>query len=772
MKRIGKLILAMTMSLVSAFSFVGCVEAEVKYVDKVVEQVDTSTVVVSEPVKDSNAYYNGLNNTLPGEQANATQFEMEYYDQLDPDKEKNEDLWYRNDMEARCADPTAIYIDHGPEEGWFYIYPTSDSQFGCQGFVAYKSRDMQKWESVGAIFAPDPDCWAQNSLWAPECIYDPETELYYFFFSAADQYGVMRKDSTHVLYDAEFQQLSGIGRNFFQIGMAYSENPYGPFKLYQNSEKRFKEDAAILQHYNRTQDSFIIDYTDDQKVQYFANEYYGGDTAALLADLEPNPNYDPKSKEVFTDTPYLGHEDVVEAGNAQIAYYKSLDPTWRLGSDSNSVTSDQQVYTMIDIHPYIDHDGQRYLYVVHDWGLHHWGSQSCAIKLDKNWTNSWYTDEEGEFVTDENGDRITVYSSFTYLTNSGYYTVDRQPNPYTKEALTDLNEGGTNEGPYMYYNPDNKKYYLSISVNGYTQSAYSLVQAIGDSPMGPFRKLSLEEGGKYLTRDQDWNYISGPGHHSFVKCKGRLYNVYHSHFNRTQGNSQRGTCTDEMFFIDNGRGNTVMYCNGPSYTLMPKIGMDAEYRNISYEAELTAYGIGNQDGSVLNDEVIANHEHIDFVKEVEFGRGSRLGMINLSFKDAEGNPEYRTLRALMIFNSKSFVKIFKQISRIEFDFKKVVDGKTVYGTSYIEDLGFDIDQYCYGNTWVRQCRTLSSAIAEFDETDIANIRIYIDAAADKHIETDYTFYNASAGRYYEMDGDVEVLLPNVVAISEIYVIGK
>ena len=121
--------------------------------------------------------------------SSASMYKLSYYDEMDPDRGYNENLFYENDMEAACADPTVIYIDDETDEenyGWFYMYPTSDSDFGCHGFSAYRSKDMKSWQCVGPIFDPEVESWAHNSCWAPECIYDKDTGKYYLFFSAED----------------------------------------------------------------------------------------------------------------------------------------------------------------------------------------------------------------------------------------------------------------------------------------------------------------------------------------------------------------------------------------------------------------------------------------------------------------------------------------------------------------------------------------------------------------------------------------------------------
>ena len=120
-------------------------------------------------------------------------YRLKYYDETDPERGYNENLFYLNDMPAECADPTCIYIDDesDPDYGWFYMYPTSDSDFGCHGFSAYKSRDLKSWQYVGPVFDPKEESWSHFSCWAPECIYDAETGKYYLFYSSTDYYNAL-----------------------------------------------------------------------------------------------------------------------------------------------------------------------------------------------------------------------------------------------------------------------------------------------------------------------------------------------------------------------------------------------------------------------------------------------------------------------------------------------------------------------------------------------------------------------------------------------------
>jgi beta-xylosidase len=101
------------------------------------------------------------------------------------------------------------------------------------------------------------------------------------------------------------------------------------------------------------------------------------------------------------------------------------------------------------------------------------------------------------------------------------------------------------EGPFMFRKDG--KYYLMWSEGGWTGPNYSVAYAIGDSPMGPFKRI-----GKVL--QQDPAIATGAGHHSVLRVTPgeRWYIVYHRRpLGETDAN-HRVTCIDEMHFDEQG----------------------------------------------------------------------------------------------------------------------------------------------------------------------------------------------------------------------------
>jgi beta-xylosidase len=101
------------------------------------------------------------------------------------------------------------------------------------------------------------------------------------------------------------------------------------------------------------------------------------------------------------------------------------------------------------------------------------------------------------------------------------------------------------EGPMMFKRGG--KYYFMWSEGGWGGPDYSVAYAIGDSPMGPFKRL-----GKIL--QQDPKIATGAGHHSLfhVAKDDSWYIVYHRRpLGHTKAND-RETSIDRMYFDKEG----------------------------------------------------------------------------------------------------------------------------------------------------------------------------------------------------------------------------
>lgn len=525
------------------------------------------------------------------------------------EEDYNHDLVYQNDLKVKGADPSAIYVTEGEEKGYYYMYETSDP-IGATGYLCYRSKNLNDWECMGVAYNPTLyiengttySSFATAMYWAPEVIYDEEMGLYLMFYNASYLYNPYR----------------------FFIDVAVSESPKGPFVQYA----KWITDSPTA--------------TDEQKAAWAP---VNDDESAKKAGLEAG------KLKVFR--PLLDFSKI-PAGT-------EIDESWNMGDPLNSGELPGYM-KVIDASPFIDKDGEKYLYFTQDLGQGiHNTSANCVIKMNKDWTPD--------------------YTQLKKLTVANQYKIEDNK---SEIGYPDLLEGTTNEAPFMVRRGD--KYYLMFSANTYTQTSYSVRVAVSDSPMGPFRKLTREEGGWLLYREGPW--MSGTGHHSFVNSNGSTYIVYHAHIDRWLGNIDDGRAIafDEIQWIENEDGLTVPHCNGPTYSYMPLT--TAEWKNIAPEATVTSTNVAEgSDVKYLTDGIIKIHDDTTFVKEFEMDEGSAV--ITLKFAD------YREVTGLFIANSYSYDLSVGRISKVEFEFK---DGKTT-GTAYTGALQYDWNKYYPGEEY-------------------------------------------------------------------------
>lgn len=282
-----------------------------------------------------------------------------------------------------------------------------------------------------------------------------------------------------------------------------------------------------------------------------------------------------------------------------------------------------------------------------------------------------------------------------------------------------------NEGPQMTYHKD--KYYLTFSVNYFDNGNYSVVQAVSDSPLGPFRKLTESENGLLLSGNDGSEELVGTGHHGFVEVDGKLYMVYHRLRDRT--NKDRGHSVNEIKWVTiediDGNQLDVMYANGPNATVMPKFDFCSEYTNIAgqkgtaIELEKGKLEEGS-DLSALNDGLLSawknNTEFNEkYIKETTITETSTF---KISFNSV------KTVRAVMVYDSRFDEKVFYKIPEIKLTC--VENGKTV--KKVIRNLELTEDQYVKEDYMGTLLYIYHSAniYAEFAEQKVTEIEITVE----------------------------------------------
>ena len=547
----------------------------------------------------------------------------------------NKELFYRNDKKTGGADP--FVLDNTEIDGYYYMYVTDGSLY------CHRSKDMMNWEPVGNSL--DNLDYGENGavteirkatkqeLWAPEVVYDSETELYYLFFSATPT-----KDDT---VKAENGVEKGSASQVLMV--ATSKYPYRDFQLVN-----FK-DASNCGKEN------VHTYDEGQYPHYYAKYLM----------------FDPA---IYRDFSIANGR--TNAGEGLGGYAGGIDP-----------------------HPYVDENGDKYLFWVDSTGA----DRICGVKME-NWLKP-------------------DWSTATALAYHSYYTVAdwkaEQEGKSVQKVAHELPNVTINEGPVV--TKHNDKYYLTFSIGAYADSSYQVAQAVSDNLMGPYRKLTEEEGGILISGGTTGSQeISGTGHHSFVTVGEQTYIVYHRHDDFVKAGGVRNHAIDEIKWITikdkDGNDLEVMYANGPTCTVQPKIEGYSDYKNIADEAKVS----GTDDVAYLTDGLLsiykyANETFIGNIKETSIQKKTTF---TFDF------DEERTVRAVMIYNSKLESTSFKNISKVEFVCEE--NGEEIIRC--INDMEFSSEYYKANDLDGSMYYIVSgaAAYAEFDELKVKAVKVTVD----------------------------------------------
>ena len=305
------------------------------------------------------------------------------------------------------------------------------------------------------------------------------------------------------------------------------------------------------------------------------------------------------------------------------------------------------------------------------------------------------------------------YSTITRLTYRGYLTVEAGENgDYTQT----VEEGMINEGPFMMYHDGN--YYLTFSKFGMHEINYRVMQAISDKPLGAFVKVKDDDGGTVVSTDTgSWGHIVTAGHHCFIKCGDETFVAYHTYKDRNSLAEGRALAVDKVVWITNSEGKQVMHTNGPTWSLQALPESVSGYKNIAPSAKITSDNTADGSNvSLLNDEIV-KYQEFDMATEYVANTGKTT--IKLSWKD------YKTVRAIMVFNSYDYFQTFVQVDKIEMEYKKANGFK---GKVEIKNIPFDW-AWCQEPDY-EQMRPGGSSVVEFNEMAVKSITITLRSAQD------------------------------------------
>ena len=340
---------------------------------------------------------------------------------------------------------------------------------------------------------------------------------------------------------------------------------------------------------------------------------------------------------------------------------------------------------LIDAFPFVDpQTGDKYLYMVRT-RTDHDTNVIVGVKM-----KDWFSPD---------------YSTYTQLTQVNVTNV------FGTEK-TEITEGTINEAPNVIYYKD--RYYLTCSVNATTDANYSIIQAVGDSPLGPFTKIQASQGGLVLGADVSWDHVACCGSHDFVYDGEDLWIVYHQNRDKDALVLERGIAADRITWVKNADGLPLLKAVGPTYSVQPLPTSYTGYSNLAPKAKITATNmLEGSSVNYLNDSLV-RFQMTDIVEEF---KGKDVVTITLSFDD------YVTARSLLIYNSYDYYSTFYQVARIDFGFRKVVDGKECVGTARVENLYYDLETY--SQIQYEIMRPGAPLIIEFDELEINSVTITI-----------------------------------------------
>ncbi len=181
----------------------------------------------------------------------------------------------------------------------------------------------------------------------------------------------------------------------------------------------------------------------------------------------------------------------------------------------------------IDAHLFVDDDGEKYLYFVR---FNH-GNEIWVARL-----------RDDMQTIDE--------STLTRCIAASQDWENSRLEPFPGHKIS--------EGPYILKHKGN--YYLTYSANHTVNPGYGVGYAVSSHPMGPWKKF---DGNPILARDG--KKINGPGHHSFIHSpSGRLYIVYHTHFDMTKMQLRKLAIDPCEFVPDPEGGPDILKIDGPS----------------------------------------------------------------------------------------------------------------------------------------------------------------------------------------------------------------
>lgn len=306
------------------------------------------------------------------------------------------------------------------------------------------------------------------------------------------------------------------------------------------------------------------------------------------------------------------------------------------------------------------------------------------------------------------------FSTITCLTIHSQKTVQDYPSGSIVKPVSGgfFRDENLNEGNYIIQK--NGKYYLTYSPFGYGDRGYCVMQAVSDDPLGPYVKLDWGKGNPLVSAvATGMNYMAGTGHHSVVAVGDELFTVYHHHGNPqtyTNGNPRRVIGSDRLEFAEVD-GQSILVCNGPTFTPQYKAAAISGYENIAGQAKVSV--TGGTGAEYLTDGYLSVSATL---MEREFVSDGAV-TVTLEFEKAVD------VSSIMIYNSNDYERAFSGVDEIRFYYasSRTVEGKN-YDVGVIQNLPFPEESVNQDEFWIYQG---AAAIADFNEITVNKIEIIL-----------------------------------------------
>ncbi|HYZ04990.1 MAG TPA: family 43 glycosylhydrolase, partial [Rubrobacter sp.] len=400
-----------------------------------------------------------------------------------PQAQTTTNATYYNNALFNAADP---YVLYDKRSGYFYAYSTDGGGQDASGrsyyFGIYRSADLATWEQIpgGALPVDDRKNWGNDWFWAPEVYHNPNTGLYFLFYSARSD-----ADAKRWFAVADFEEPC-------KVGVAVSQSPEGPF-------------------YNIADQP--IDYWPYDPDYHDVNQIMGPDQMKPPATLEEGQTAPLGVYIPFIDPNVFFDDD----GRLYLYYSRNAYRNWVWDYDLSKYIEESNIYAVeLTANWWNDATGRTMPAIT-----------PAYVNANKEPGDTLRRREDG-FV------RILDYGHVKQAWENAHVNDYATSGGTRKDRRWE--EGSTTVKSYVDNDVDGRKdavYYLTYSANNWENPDYGVGYATATSPLGPWKKYA---GNPILAKDPSLPMYS-TGHGSIANSPdgSQIYYVHHGRPSATGG---------------------------------------------------------------------------------------------------------------------------------------------------------------------------------------------------------------------------------------------